>query len=107
MARLLVLCDHPYHLPRENAEAWLRQELETVVRRDGLAGATLTRLGNPSAEWTRSFDWLIEFHLAGLASTAMGRGGACGELVADLRLLGMAPAVALVDDRAAIQLQPT
>jgi hypothetical protein len=107
MPRLLVLCRLPYHLPPKDAEAWLTQELETVLQRDGLEGATLTRLGNPSAQWTRSFDWMIEFHLAGLASAAMGRGGACAELLADLRMLGMAPAVALVDDRTVIRLQPS
>jgi hypothetical protein len=107
MARLLVLCRRPYHLPPKEAEAWLRQELEAVLQRDGLEGATLTRLENPSAQWTRSFDWLIEFRLSGLASTAMGRGGACGELLADLRLLGMEPAVALADERVAIPLRPS
>jgi hypothetical protein len=107
MPRLLVLCRHPYHLPGKDAEAWLRQQLEAALRRDELGGATLTRLANPSAQWTRSFDWLIEFRLNGLASTALGRGGACGELLADLRMLGMAPAVALADDRVAIELQPS
>jgi hypothetical protein len=105
MARLLVLCRSPYHLPGEDAEAWLKDELEVVLRHDGVEDATLTRLTNPSAQWPRSFDWLIEFRLSGLASTAMGRGGACGELLADLRLLGMTPAVALADERVAIPLR--
>ncbi len=108
VARLLVVCRHPYHLPRDDAQAWLRAELEAVVHRDGLDGATITRLGNPSAAWPRDFDWLIEFRLdAGLFAAALGRGGACAELLADLRLLGMAPATALADAREAIELPPS
>jgi hypothetical protein len=45
-------------------------------------------------------------HPNGLAPVpALGRGGACAELLADLRLLGMEPAIALADGREAIQLQ--
>ena len=106
MVRLLVLCGHPYHLHREEAQAWLTRELEAVVRDDGLDGATLTRLGNPSAEWTRDFIWLVEFRLGqGLYAKALGRGGACGELLADMRLLGMDPLIALADAREGIDLQ--
>jgi hypothetical protein len=108
VARLLVFFRHPYHLPRADAQAWLRGELEAVVRRDGLEGATLTRLGNPSPRWTRSFDWLVEFRLdEGLHRAALGRGGACAELLADLRLLGMEPAIALADASEAIELHPS
>ena len=104
VARLMVLCRHPYHLARADAEAWFRQELEAVLQRDELSGATLTRLSDPSPQWTRTFDWLIEFRLDGPASIALGRGGACGELLADLRLVGTAPSVALADDHATIVL---
>jgi hypothetical protein len=108
VARLLVLCRHPYHLHRDDAQGWLRAELEAVVRRDGLEGATLTRLSNPSAEWVRDFDWLVELRLdEGLYAAALGRGGACAELLADLRLLGMEPAIALADAREASQLRPS
>lgn len=107
MTRLLVLCAHPDHLPRGEAEAWLRRELETVLRQDELEGATLTRLVDPSAECPRSFDWLVEFRLSRPASMTMGRRGACGALIADLRLLGMAPRVAVADGRRALELQPS
>lgn len=109
MARLLVLCSHPYHLHREDAQAWLSEALEAVVRRDGLDGATLTRLENPSAQWPRSFDWLVELRLdEGRYGTALGSGGACAELLGDLRLLGMGPAIALADPREAVELlQPS
>ncbi len=106
MPRLLLLCRHPYHLSREEAEAWLRHELDTVLRRDRLDGATLTVLRNPSTRWTRSFDWLVEFRLdEGLYTAALGPGGACAELLADLRLLGMEPALALAEARDVIELR--
>jgi hypothetical protein len=108
MLRLLVLCRHPYHLRWRDADGWLRRELEAVLRRDRLEGATLTRLESPSSHSGRSFDWLVEFRLdRELASRAMGRGGACEELVADMRLLGLTPEVALADDREAVDLRPS
>jgi hypothetical protein len=108
VARLLVLCRHPYHLRREEEQAWLRHEIEQVVRHDDMGGATLTRLGDPSPQFSRSFDWLVELSLdEELYTAALGRGGACAELLADLRLLGMAPAVALADAREAIEVKPS
>jgi hypothetical protein len=104
--RLLVLCRDPYHLSRRDAQAWLSQELEAALRRDELRAARLTRLRPPSPEWSSSFDWLVELRLeAGSSSTAMERGGALRDLVADLRLLGMAPTVALAHDADAVELR--
>jgi hypothetical protein len=106
--RLLVLCRHPYHLGRADAQAWLRRELEGVMRRDELQCARLTRLGHASSPWANSFDWLVELRLdAAHTSTATERGGALGDLVADLRLLGMAPTVVLADEREAVDLRPS
>jgi hypothetical protein len=106
--RLLVLCRHPYHLRRQEAQAWLSQEVETVLRRDELQRATLTRLQSPSSQSSGSCEWLVEFQLGiGASPTAMSRGGALAELVADLRLLGMAPMVVLADDAEAVELRPS
>jgi hypothetical protein len=103
-----VLCRNPYHLRDQDAQAWLSEELEAVVRRDGLPGARLTRLANPPSSHSATCSgWLVEIRLASAApATAMQRGGAFGELVADLRLLGMAPMVIVPDDRSAIELRP-
>jgi hypothetical protein len=106
--RLLLICRHPYHLHRGDAEAWLRNEVETAVRRDELRGARLTRLRSPSSESTITADWLVEFGLdTGAHSRALGRNGAVRELVSDLRLLGMEPMVVLADDCDAIELRPS
>ena len=49
--------------------------------------------------------WLSQELEAGSSSTAMERGGALRDLVADLRLLGMAPTVALAHDADAVELR--
>ena len=49
--------------------------------------------------------WLVEFRLDNTATTAaMLRRGALGELMADLRLLGMAPTVIVPDDSSTVEL---
>ena len=106
MPRLLVLCGNPYHLTRQDAQAWLSEELDAVVRRDGLPGARLTRLASPPfSPPASSSGWLIEFRLDSAATmAAMRRRGAFGELIADLRLLGMAPTVIVPDDGSTVEL---
>jgi hypothetical protein len=106
MPRLLVLCRSPYHLSPEEAAAWLKQELERVLRADELEGATLTQLANASAQSAREWDWLIELQLErGLPADPASARSACGELLADLRLLGMAPAATVADERDAVELR--
>ena len=106
MSRLLLLCRRPRHLNREEAEVWLRQQLETVLERDELRLAKLTDLENDCSEWTRNWDWLIEFEVGnGALLVTLGSGSACAELLADLRLLGMSPEVALALDRTAIEVR--
>ncbi len=105
MSRLLVLFHDPYHLHARDAQAWLERELTDVLRRDQLQGARLSRLGSASSQTRGGFDWLLE--LAVEPEATVSRGGAIGELVADLRLLGMAPMVAVADDRNSIELRPT
>ena len=106
MPRLLVLCRRPYHLPREEAWDWVRQELERVLIADELESATVTRLADASEQSPREWDWLIEVRLeSGRAGRAITARSACGELLADLRLLGMSPTVALADEREAVELR--
>jgi hypothetical protein len=76
-----------------------------VLRRDRLHGARLTGLENACEGSTRNWDWLIELQPGdGSLVDAMSRGGACGEFLADMRLLGMSPTVALAADRNTIVL---
>jgi hypothetical protein len=99
--RLLVLFHDPYHSDADEARAWLCREVKAVLGRDGLQRATLTRLGDGSTQWGGGFDWLLEFEVL----APQDRRGAVGEMVADLRLLGMSPVVATADDRNALELE--
>ena len=106
MVRLLVLCRAPYHLPLAEAEDWLRQTIEQVLARDELKAGRLTKLTSPSRHSRREWDWLIELRLEGLPGGALGRGSACCELLADLRMLGMAPEAVLAEANRATELRP-
>jgi hypothetical protein len=106
--RLLVICRHPYHLRRDDAETWLAQEVEAVLRRDELQSARLTRLRNPTSDSASSCEWLIEFRVeTGAGSRLFASDAAFRELIADLRLLGMTPTTVFADDREAIELRPS
>jgi hypothetical protein len=98
--RLLVLFHDPYHLNAEEARAWVRQEVAGVLGSDGVRRATLTRVGEASSEASGGFGWLLEFDVA----PGQNPHGAVRELIADLRLLGMSPLVAVADDRNAVDL---
>jgi hypothetical protein len=99
---MLVLFHDPYHLNKGDALAWLQKELEAVLRLDELEAARLTRLGAAGAQPRGGFDWLLEFNIDRAAGHPRS---AIRDLVADLRLLGMAPMVALADERDAIDLK--
>jgi hypothetical protein len=96
--RLLLLFHDPYHLDADEARAWLRQEIAGVLSSDGVERATLTRLGEEQT--SGGFDWLLEFGVAPGQNTQR----VVGDMVADLRLLGMSPLVAVADDRNALEL---
>jgi len=103
--RLLVLFHDPYHLDERDAQAWLEQEVASVLRHDQIHRARLTRLGSTFSQTRGGFDWLLEFGVT--PGTGVNPRGAVVELVGDLRLLGMQPLVALADDRNSIELCPT
>jgi hypothetical protein len=99
MARLLVLVSAPRRLKPDEAEDWLRQELAPLVGVSGLRSAALSRLASASSTRTPDWGWLIEFDFE-TADSARGaaRDDAWAMLLGDLRLLGMSPTVALVDN---------
>jgi hypothetical protein len=102
--RILVLFHDPYHLRAAEAQAWIEAEVAAVMRRDQVRTAKLTRLGEGTSSASGGFDWLLEF---GVAPSFTSRPtSAVGEVVADLRMLGMAPLVAVADDRNAVEVSP-
>jgi hypothetical protein len=99
MARLVFLWRRPYHLSAEEADAWTCREAARLLEADGVARVELTRLHNASAHHPSPWDWLLELHLNdGVDGHACVEAPVCAEWLGDLRLLGMRPAVALIED---------
>lgn len=99
----MVLCARPLHLAREEADRWLCRQLTEVLAEDEVAGIRLTSLSSASMAWARPCDYLIEIDLRpGAEPGALVRGAVCAGVFGDLRLLGMRPAVLVVDDRRAV-----
>lgn len=98
MPRLIVMCERPMHLAEDEAGAWLMREAAEISAEDGINGVELTVLESAPLRWGRVWDWLIEIELVGGADRdTLAKGSRCATLLADLRLLGMRPAVAVVD----------
>jgi hypothetical protein len=97
MARLLVLWSRPQHLTPEEAERWVRDEVRELLAAEGVSSAALTRLESASPRHGCDWDWLLELEITVPASEYVDRGPGAHWL-ADLRLLGMRPAVLLAAD---------
>jgi hypothetical protein len=100
--RVLLLFHDPYHRRAEEARSWLEQEIAAILQPDGLQRAKLTRLDVPSSGHG-GFDWLLELQAAPGADESPR--GALAAMVGDLRLLGMAPLIAVADDQNAVELE--
>ena len=98
MARLLIFVQHPRHVSTDEAELWLRSEIGALDA-DGVESVALLRLRSPSPRCSDAWGWLVELQCRDDESaSAAVKSGPGRDLVADLRLLGMHPSVALVED---------
>ena len=107
MTRLIVLCERPRQLSAEDALAWFRRATADLVDGEAIDAVSLTELESVSLRWGRSWDWLIEVEFAdpGTARRVAAE-RPWGELLGDLRLLGMRPCVAVADPDRSTQLGP-
>jgi hypothetical protein len=98
MARLMIFVQRPRHVSAEEAEDWLRRELEPVAG-DGVRSVELRRLASPGLRFSDTWSWMVELDCrdADAARRALEEGPGL-MLLADLRLLGMRPSLALVED---------
>jgi hypothetical protein len=94
----MIFVQRPRHVSAEEAEDWLRGELEPVAG-DGVRGIELKRLASPGLRFSDTWSWMLELDCrdAEAARRAVEEGPGL-LLLADLRLLGMRPSVALVED---------
>ena len=107
MTRLIIMCERPMHLRSDEALAWLRREAGALARSDGVERVELTELESAPLRWGRIWDWLIEIDLSDDATgRGLANGSACAALLADMRLLGMRPAVAIADPAKKLALSP-
>lgn len=104
MERVLVFWSRPAHLSADEAEAWVREELEGLLRRGDVARAGLTRLEPASSRHARPCDWMLELELPPGADVATCLDSRLWkEWLADLRLLGMRPSVMVPAGHAEIE----
>jgi hypothetical protein len=94
----MIVVEHPRHVSTDEAEGWLREQLEAIGG-EGIERVGLKRLGSPSLRFSEAHSWMIELecHDAVAACEAVKAGPGL-ELLADMRLLGMRPWVATVED---------
>jgi hypothetical protein len=95
--RVVITGIRPQHLSKAEAHAWLRSEVGALRALPGVESVVLTRVKSSvsgSSPWT----WLCELHLAdGADATACVEHALCRDWILDLRLLGMRPALAVLE----------
>jgi hypothetical protein len=101
MPRVLVLVQRPVQLTFEETEAWLRAAARQLGGLPAAERVELVALESASLRWPRPCDWLIEVSLADASDVSeLLRCNACSDLLGDLRMLGMRPAVAVAGSAA-------
>jgi hypothetical protein len=97
VARLLILWNRPSHLSADDAERWAQSEVRSLLADDFVARAALTRLESASPRYGRDWHWLVELEVRGPVRDCVEH-GACAAWLADMRLLGIRPAVVLAGE---------
>jgi hypothetical protein len=98
VARLLLFVQRPYVLSERDATRWMLDQAAPLARIDAVRRVDVTRLQAPALRGGRDWQWLIEMYCErGEDAARAARDGACRDLVADLRLLGMQPSLVLAD----------
>jgi hypothetical protein len=94
----MLFVRRPYHLSQQEADRWLRAEAAPLAQAAAVMSVEVSQLRSPGARGASDWDWLIEMSFEDADEAARAaRDDACRDLVADLRLLGMRPSLALVD----------
>jgi hypothetical protein len=94
----MIVVEHPRHVSTDEAESWLRQQLEAIGG-EGIERVELKRLGSPALRFSEARSWMIQLECRDPASACEAvKAGAGLERLADMRLLGMRPWVATVED---------
>jgi hypothetical protein len=94
----MIFVERPRHVTSEEAEAWLEREV-AALDSNGVDSIRLKRVLGASPRLCDTWSWMVQIDCRDLdaAREAIGKGPAMA-LLADLRLLGLRPSVALVED---------
>lgn len=85
-------------MPPAETESWLETELGPLGG-DGVDRIHLSRLRSASPRFSATCAWMIELDCRSAEAACAAVGGGPGAmLLGDLRMLGMHPSVALVED---------
>ena len=94
----MIFVERPRHISSAEAETWLEEQLHELVR-DGV-DVELKPLLSASLRFSESWAWMLEARCSDAeAARETIRTGAGLALLADLRMLGMRPSVAVVEER--------
>ena len=103
VTRLIVLLEHPYHLPEEDSESWLRSEAAHLAYIRAIQRIDMSRLARPSQHFAQDWHWLLEIYLRQDEDPQRAfNEPSFIDLLADFRLLGMRPSVVVVQNTAVI-----
>jgi hypothetical protein len=92
--RVIVTGDQPQHLSPAESEAWLRTQLAGLRALPGVESVVLTKVSS-SDRYPRPCAWVCELHAAD--ARACAEHPLCTGWFMDLRLLGMRPALAILE----------
>jgi hypothetical protein len=94
----MIFIEQPRHVSIDEAEAWLERELEPL-HGDGIGRVRLRRLREPSIRFAQSWAFMVEIDCRDVsAARELVQEGPGLYLLGDLRLLGLRPSLALVED---------
>lgn len=100
-SRLIVLWSAHGSGPRAELERWAQEQLPMMRSARGVRGAWLRRVEPASPRWSVDWGWAFELCVSADDVRGLCDRGACGDLLADMRLLGMRPVAMLLEGRSA------
>ncbi len=98
-SRLIVLWSAHVSGSRAELERWAQEQLPVLRSARGVRGVWLRRVEPASPRWSVDWDWAFELRVRRECVGELCDRGACGDLLADMRLLGMRPVAELLDGR--------
>jgi hypothetical protein len=96
-SRLVVLWSAHAAASRADLERWAREQLPVLRSASGVHGVSLRRVSPASAKWSVDWHWAFELRVSEEAVYELCDRGACGDLLTDMRLLGMRPVAMLLE----------